>query len=120
MIKLFDFCIAPILLYGSEIWSAYLDYDEINWDTTTIERTHTQFLKRVLGVNRSTTNVMVRSELGRYSLQEKILKRNIMYLKYIAAKDPLSLVRQAMNYEVTQIDNRGTLFSVSSRGMKID
>ena len=77
LLKLFDSCIAPILTYGSEIWAAYTNHDWKNWDTTEIERVHTQFLKRVLGVNRSTTNFMVRGELGRHSLQERILKRNV-------------------------------------------
>ena len=47
-----------------------------------------EFHERRLGVNRSTTNVLVRSEVGRHSLQEKILTRNINYIKYIDSKDP--------------------------------
>ena len=70
------------------------------WDTTQIEKTHTQFLKRIIGVNRSTTNVFVRSEVGRHSLQEKILTRNINYIKYIDSKDPQALVKQPPNYEI--------------------
>ena len=58
LLKLFDSCVSPILTYGSEIWAPYMDHDWSKWDATPIERVHTQFLKRVLGVNRSTTNVM--------------------------------------------------------------
>ena len=54
MLKLFDSCIASILL----------------------------------GVNRSKTNILIRSELGRHSLQEQILARNINDIKYIESKDP--------------------------------
>ena len=60
-IKLFDVMISPILLYGSEVWGAY-EYNSNQenlhkWDKSPIKAVHTQFLKRLLGVNRSTTNV---------------------------------------------------------------
>ena len=45
------------------------------WDQNDIERTYLQFLKRILGVNRSTTTTMVRGELNKHSLQEEILRR---------------------------------------------
>ena len=115
LLKLFDFCVAPILTYGSEIWAAYFDYDSKSWDQSPIEKCHTQFLKRVLGVNRSATNVMVRSEFGRNALQERITKRNIKYIRYLASKEDQSLVWHAMNYELSQIDNRKTLFSLFQR-----
>ena len=102
MLNLFDTCIAPILLYGSEVWAPYLNYNDTKWDNTIVERVHTQFLKRLLGVNRSTTNVLVRSELGRNSLQEQIILRNINYLNYLECKDESSLASQAAKYEVLQ------------------
>ena len=40
MLKLFDSCIAPILLYGSEIWAPFMNFDWKHWDTTQIEKTH--------------------------------------------------------------------------------
>ena len=91
MLKLFDSCVAPILLYGSEVWAPFMNFDWKHWGTTLIERRHTQFLKRLLGVNRSTTNVLVRIEVGRHSLQEQILARNINYIKYIESKYPHTL-----------------------------
>ena len=118
LLKLFDFCVAPILTYGSEIWAAYSDHDCKSWDQTPIERCHTQFLKRLLGLNRSATNVMVRSELGRHSLQERITKRNLKYIQYIASKDAHSLVWHALNYELTQSDKRKTIFSLFQRHEK--
>ena len=118
IIKLFDSCISPILLYGSEIWAPYADHDWKNWDKTPIERTHTQFLKRTLGVNRSTTNNLARSELGRYPLQERILKRNLTYIRYIDGKSQSSLVWNALKYEESQYNNncqRTTIFSIAKR-----
>ena len=92
-----------------------MDHDWTKWDTTPIERVHTQFLKRLLGVNRSTTNVLARSELGRHSLQESILTRNINYVKYVEMKNPLSLVKQAITYEKLHHEKRTSIFSLFKR-----
>ena len=89
-----------------------MNHEWEKWDTTPIERVHTQFLKRVLGVNRSTTNVMVRAELGRHSIQERILKRNLQYIDYVSNKEPSSLVHQALIYEESFKDARPTIFSL--------
>ena len=67
-------------LYGREVWAPVMNLDWKQWDTAQIDKIHTQFLKRLLGVNRSTTNVLIRSEVGRHSLQEQILARNINYI----------------------------------------
>ena len=68
MIKLFDACNAPILLDGREVWTLYISHDYTKWEPTPIEIIHTQYLKRLLGVNRSTTNTLVRGETGRNPL----------------------------------------------------
>ena len=46
--KIFDTIISPILLYNSEIWGAYFDNDYLNWDKTTIEKTHLNFVNYIL------------------------------------------------------------------------
>ena len=79
------------------------------WELSPIEKVHTQFLKRMLGVNYSTTNILVRRECGRNPLQENILNRNINYLKYITNKDDTTLVKQALNYEMSKEDTRVTM-----------
>ena len=73
-LKLFDAIIKPILLYGSEVWEPFLNQDTTKWDQNDLEKTYTQFLKQILGVNRSTTTVMVRGDLNRHSLQDEILR----------------------------------------------
>ena len=83
LLNLFDTCITPILLYGSEVGAPFMNHDWIKWDTTQTEKIQIQFLKRLLVVNRSTTNQLTRSELGRHSLQGPILIRNSNYIKYI-------------------------------------
>ena len=80
LIKLFDSLICPILFYSSEVWEPLLNQNEDKWDQNPIERVHTQFMKRILGLNRATSNTLVRGDMGRYSLQSKAISRNIKYL----------------------------------------
>ena len=99
-LKLFDSLIKPIFLYASEAWEPFLNQDTVKWDYNDIEKVHMQFLKRVLGVNRATTNILVRGEVNRHSLQWDITRRNIKYAKYINNKEDHTLVKQAYNYEL--------------------
>ena len=63
-LKLFDALIKPILLYASEVWEPFIKNDPDEWDKNDIEKIYLQFLKQILGVNRSATTVMVRGELN--------------------------------------------------------
>ena len=45
MLKLFDCCIAPILLYGSGIWAPFMNLDWKQWDTTQIGKYTHNFYK---------------------------------------------------------------------------
>ena len=85
------------------------------WDKSEIERTYTQFLKQLLGVNRSTTTVMVRGELDKHSLQEEILRRHISYAGYIYNKDTTSIVKQAYSYELNRSAGNTTFFSTMQK-----
>ena len=62
-IKIFNAQIKPILLYGSEVWAPYHNYNYDTWDTCETEKCHTQFLKRILGWDVFSPNLMIRSEL---------------------------------------------------------
>ena len=101
-LKLFDSLIKPILLYASEVWEPFLNQDASKWDYDVIEKTYLQFLKRILGVNRATTNILVRGELNKHSLQEEILRRNIRYAAYLHKKEDTAFVKQAYNYELSR------------------
>ena len=110
-LKLFDSTIAPILLYGSEVWGPYLNRNQNFWDNSEVERMHTQFLKRLLGVNRSTTNALVRGELGRYPLSIPLNCRTNSFIKHILNESkPHSLVSQALEYE-NSVNHRPTIAS---------
>ena len=110
-LKLFDALIKPIILYASEVWEPFIKNEAEQWDQNDIEKIHTQFLKQILGVNRSTTTAMVRGELNRHSLQEEILRRNITYARYIYDKDEKYIIKQSYNYELTRGNDKTTFFS---------
>ena len=79
MMKVSDAIILSILLYGSEVWEPYLNQTKIAWGNNAIEENHTQFIKRILGLNRSTTNHLPRGESGRYPLHAYSFLRIIKY-----------------------------------------
>ena len=62
-LKLFDSCINPTLTYGSEVCLPFNNMSYKNWDSTEIEKTQLYFLKHILRLNRSSTNILVRGEL---------------------------------------------------------
>ena len=66
---------------------------------------HLQFLKQILGVNRSTTTILVRGELNRHSMQREVLKRHIKYVQYVTYKEGNRLVTQALEYELSRNDS---------------
>ena len=51
MLKLFDSCVAPILLYGCEVWG----YE----NTDIIEKVHTKFCKFIFGVSQFSHNMPI-------------------------------------------------------------
>ena len=71
LLSLFDTYIGSILNYSCEVWG----FNKAN----SHEIIHMQFCKRILGSKRSTTNMMVYSELGRLPLY---ISRNILIVKY--------------------------------------
>ena len=101
-LKLFDSIITPILLYGSEIWGTYNYLSFEKWDKCEIEKVHLNFCKHILGVNRSTTNILVRGELGRYPLKLNVENRIKSFFDHVKKAPEDSLIYQAylMNLEL--------------------
>ena len=110
-LKLFNAIIKPVLLYASEVWEPFVKNTADSWDQNEIERVYIQFLKQLLGVNRSATTAMVRGELKTHSLQEEILRRNINYAKYIYEKEEERFVKHAYEYELNRNNENVTFFS---------
>ena len=63
-LNLFDAIVLPIMTYGAEVWAAFERDTYESWDLGSIEQVHLNFCKHMLGVNRSTTNLLCRAELG--------------------------------------------------------
>jgi hypothetical protein len=77
--ELFDKTIVPILTYGCEIWG----FEKHN----AIEKVHLRFLKYVLGLKKSTPNVMVYGETGRVPICITTKIRCVNYwLKVVSSK----------------------------------
>ena len=77
LLSLFDTCVSPVLNYCSEIWG-YMKAQEV-------EKIHTMFLKRLLGVKRSTSNDMIYCETGRLPL---IVNKNLQYAEILVKVNP--------------------------------
>ena len=75
MCKIFDTKIAPILLYGCELWGTN--------ESMLIERVHLRFCRYLLSVPKTTSNDGVRGELGRYPLFIQTVLRVIKYWFHI-------------------------------------
>ena len=71
MLKLFDSCVEPILLYGCEVWG----YENVD----TLEKVHTKFCQFIFGVSKYSHNMPVYGELGRYPLSIKIKQRMVRH-----------------------------------------
>ena len=70
-IDLFDKMISPIFLYGCEVWG----YGNIE----PLEVFYRSFIKRVLGIGRSTPNCIVYGEVGKYPIVHRIYTRMIAF-----------------------------------------
>ena len=99
-IKIFNSQIKPILLYGAEVWGPYIDCDYEGWDNNKIEQTHTQYIKRCLGCNYQTSNIMARGEIGARPLLLDIIKKSISYINNIKGRMD-SIAYSAYKFELT-------------------
>ena len=80
------------------MWGPLIDLDFEGWDKSKIEQVHTEFIKRILGCNFKTSNIMSRGELGVRPLLIDITKRTISFMQDIQ-KCKASLAFQAWKFE---------------------
>ena len=69
--KLFDSTVLPIMLYACECWG--------DTNVKKLENIHMKFCKNILKLRKSTTNVMVYGETGRYPIDIVIKKRCVSF-----------------------------------------
>ena len=93
-IRLFDATILPILTYGSEIRALNSTLDYGKWDSCPLEKSHLDFIRHILGTNKSVNNLMCRAELGRYPLCIEINCRVVNFYKHIKEMPKESIVYQ--------------------------
>lgn len=85
--KLFDSLVGSILNFSSEVWGLH--------DAPDIELIHTKFLRRILGVKKSTNLAALYGELGRVPIQ---IFRKVNILRYwikILKQNDSSIVKQS-------------------------
>ena len=122
--NLFDTMVKPILTYNSEIcfMDSYLRlfrakqraqkshaiFDEYNFtDKTAIEKVHLSFCKNVLGTKKSSTNLGVRSELGRLPVESFIKTQTTLYLFRLNNENLNPLLKEAF-YLTKTLDEENT------------
>jgi hypothetical protein len=102
-IKLFDTMIKPVILYGAEVWGAYLNKDISNVNAwlqnvkSLMEKLHSKVCKNILQVHRNTNNYAVRCELGRSPLIIDVVCRVLKYFVNVCERSEKSLVKVAFS-----------------------
>jgi hypothetical protein len=98
--ELFDVMVAASGSYGCEIWSTpYLD-DWHLWDCP-LQRHQAATYKHLLGVKRSTSNLLVFMEIGKYPMQVQWLLRTANYWNKLVLNQANSeLLRQTLQANV--------------------
>lgn len=96
MLKIFDTQIAPVLLYGCELWGLS--------DLTKVETVATKYYKILLSVPQNSSIDFARGELGRRSLKLSIYKRVLSYWFKLLTSDPNTSISNAYKtlYELAE------------------
>ena len=102
IIKLYESMVQPILLYCSEIWGIFgWKKNEASCIKQYIlnskhkfESLHTMMCKNALGVSKHTSDLMSKSELGRYPIISNIIKNTYTYWQHILHSKSNSLLHQ--------------------------
>ena len=107
-IKIFSTQIAPILLYGSEIWVPYSNFNLKSWEKCEVEKVHTQFLKRIMGCDIHSPNLMIRGEVGKRPLICDVITRSALYIKHVDSIDG-TFANLALDIEASVVDEKNVL-----------
>ena len=94
MLKLFDMCVEPILLYDCEVWG----YENVD----ILEKVHTKICKFIFGVSKFSHNMPIYGELGRYPLTGTIKERMVWYWTKLSksSKEKLNKVMYIILYNL--------------------
>ena len=98
-LKTFDSVIVPILTYCAEIWGQDLLHTKNGYhtdftdDKSRLEVVHMRFCKRLLRVPQITSNIAVRSELGRLPIINKVLQQTTKYFTRLESMNENKLAK---------------------------
>ena len=103
--KLFESMVVPIVLYGSEIWGAFL-IENIKGNLKELflnnkyhfERLQNSFCKFALGVKKCTSNTACKAELGIFPMIVSILYRVIKFYVRVNIMDDETLVKKCLMF----------------------
>ncbi len=111
MLKLFDACVMPILLYGSEVWG----YERID----VLEKVHTRFCKIILHCSKFTHNSMIYGELGRYPIRLEIDRRMINFWSrlQLESDQKFSCVMYRILFHLVNVDRHDSLWVTHIRSL---
>ena len=99
----FDTMVKPVLLYCSEVWGQDLLHTVKDWkidildNNNEIEKMHIKFCKYLLHVHSKASNVAVRSELGRQTLNCSIIASILKYFVRLELMSDDRPVKQVYN-----------------------
>jgi hypothetical protein len=94
------------LLFAIRAEKSNSEIDELNViDKTAIENVHLGFCKSTLGVKKSSTNLAVRAELGRLSLESSIKTQTSLYLLRINNDNINPLLKEAFHLSMASPKN---------------
>ena len=66
-----------------KVWAGFERDTYESWDLGLIEQVHLNFCKHILGVNRSTANLLCRAELGRRPIKLVIDLKILQFLNIV-------------------------------------
>ena len=66
-----------------EIWALNSTLDHEKWDRSSNEHAHLDFLRHIVGVNRSVNNLLCRTEVGRFFINIEINYKILSFYKRI-------------------------------------
>ena len=92
-LKLFDATVLPMVPKSGQLLKA-MQYG--SWDLGLIEQVYLNFCKHILGVNRSTTNLLCRAELGRRPIKLVIALKILQFFKHCLELSDDKLVKEAL------------------------
>ena len=101
--ELFDRMVAPILLYGCEVWGFE--------DISILERLHLKFAKIILKISKYTASCMVYNELGRFTIKKTVKERMVNYWAKLVSTNPVDKWCSLLFHIVRDQHEHGYLYS---------